>query len=197
MVDAMVYKHYSVLDVIGDSKEAARLEREKIAEKVAREMEEARRAAVGKKKRAWKGRKGAGEGTLASQLSSTPTAVPAARSGLLAASKSRAAAIEAQQATKDSMSSFGKLMMSRGHARAPAERDRALPMISGGALETEDFVKRVRPLREYEVRAAATAEEVEYGGARDRIFDKYHGVKNPWDVAPSKIDWDNIAGKDI
>jgi len=189
--DAMVYKHYSVLDVIGDSKEAARIERERLAEKVRREAEEARRAAAGKK-----GRRGARGNNKPAAAFPTSPVIPLARSGLQAASKSRAAAIEAQQASKESMTSIGKLMMSRGHARAPAAKDDALPLITGGALETEDFVKRVRPLREFEVRAASTMEELEYGGVRDRIFDIHHGVKNPWDVAPALINWENIAGKD-
>lgn len=185
---AMVYRHYSVLDSVAESKAAAREERIMIAERVMREDAE-RKAALASKR--------AGKKVVVPPTPTLPPslAAPLARKGLAEASRSRAAAIEKQKEAAATMKSLSNLMMSRGHARAPAPMDSAVPILSGAALETEDFVKRVKPELEYVVREAALNKGKGVDLGRDRMLDVYQGVKSPWEAAPALIDFDFIAGK--
>jgi hypothetical protein len=110
--------------------------------------------------------------------------------GAAAAGKARAAALAAAKQARANMESMGKLFMRDGDARAGAAKDRALPVLSGGALETQDYLARVRQEREFEVEVE---EEQDLRGARDPRLAAHIGAKDPW--VNSKVDWRAPAGK--
>ena len=95
------------------------------------------------------------------------------------------------------MSSQAHLVWASGSSRAPAPKDRALPLLSGGALETEDYLARVRAEREYESEASKKffAEEADTRGSRDRVLDVHQGARDPWEGAPRQSNWARIEGK--
>ena len=171
----MVFRHYSVLDAVATSKRLEAGERAAAAEALAakrglsKEQTEALRAAAG-----------SGSGARPSSV-------------VAAASRSRMQAIAALEKARETMSTQAHMMYAQGSTRAPAQKDRSVPLLSGAALETEDYLARVRTEREWEKKAAP--EEEDTRGARDRIFDKHRSTADPWSNAQRSIDWDRIEGK--
>jgi len=174
---SMVYRHYSVLDAVESSKRLEAGERLAAAEELANA-----RGLSKKEKEALAGRlKGA-----------------ARKAAVAAASASRQAAIAAQERAKATMDSMGALMYAGGDTRIPVARDRAVPLLSGGGLETEDYLTRVQPEREFERQDAASKRglyEEDRGKARDRLLDKHGPVADAWGTAPAAINWDRIEGR--
>ncbi len=173
----MVYRHYSVLDAVEASKRLAAEERVAAADALGKAKGLSTEAAEALRARAAGGAK--------------------ANAAVQAASRSRAAAIAAQERAREVMSSQAHLVWAAGSSRAPAPKDRALPLLSGGALETEDYLVRVRAEREYESEASKRyfAEEADTRGSRDRVLDVHQGARDPWEGAPRQIDWTRIEGK--
>jgi hypothetical protein len=170
----MLFRHFSVLDGVAASKRLEAAESLGLAQKV---------AARGKR-----------DVKEVQEFLKAQADAAAAKGGLglgaAAASASRAAAIAAAERARASMGSMAKLFMATGDARAGAAKDRAVPVLSGGALETQDYLARVRQAREFEVEAE---EEQDLRGERDPRLAAHIGAKDPW--LNAKVDWRAPGGK--
>jgi hypothetical protein len=148
--NALVYRHYAVLDSVQDSKVQAANKRLELLEATAK----ARGEKVTDEDRA---------ATLhqASLLSITP------------AQKARNAALKASKNARTACSSIAHLMEAR------KARDKAVPVLTRQALETEEYLERVEVDREYDV-AQDMSLEKDLRSSRDRLLDRYVGTEDAW-----------------
>jgi hypothetical protein len=167
----MLFRHFSVLDGVAASKRLEAAERLTHAKAAAEKL-------------------GQPLATVTAMLEKEARGAAKAGAGVQAAGKARAAALAAAEKARVSMTSMARMFMAGGDARQGAPSDRAIPVLTGAALETQDYLDRVRQKREYEIEVE---EEKDLRGARDPRLAQHVGAADPW--LRSKIDWRAPGGR--